>query len=203
MGRTLPVRLVRGRLCSARLGMYSAEYRRLWLDVPLVNDSERYWFRTIAPIVSPVPVRGGAVCLIWSRRPEAIRRKLFGIDRYAWPNLVTMWLCVGVVRFLSNKMWILNRIKLWKIRENPSGVVARLSPHNLIWRMTSILAKLHSAASLLSPTRWVPIYYPMLYPSWCATTHPSYPPAPPAHWHSWHGPPIAVWRQGPAHDGHV
>ena len=39
-----------------------------------------------------------------------------------------MWLCIGVVRFLSDKMWILNRIKLWKIRENPSRVVARLSP---------------------------------------------------------------------------
>ena len=38
-----------------------------------------------------------------------------------------MWLCVGVVRFLSDKMWILNQIKLWKIRENPSRVIARLS----------------------------------------------------------------------------
>ena len=123
----LPVRLVRGRLCSARLSMYSVKYRRLWLDVPLVNDSERYWFQTIAPIVSRVPVWGGAACLICSRRTRAMCRKSFGIDRYAWPNLVMVWLCIGVVRFLSDKMWILNRIKLWKIRENPSRVVARLS----------------------------------------------------------------------------
>ena len=79
---------------------------------------------------------------------------------------------------------------------------------NLIWRMTSIPAKLHSAASLLSPNRLVPIYHPMLHISLLtchshyldAITHPPYPPAPPAHWR---GLPIVVWHQGPAHDGHV
>ena len=107
-----------------------------WLDALLVNDLERYWYRTIAPIVSPVPVRGGAACLIWSRRPEAMRWKSFEIDWYAWPNFVMMWLCVGVVRFLSDKMWILNWIKLWKIHENPSRVVARLSAR---WAFTIMM----------------------------------------------------------------
>ena len=125
MRRMLPVRLVRGRLCSAQLGIYSAGRQQLWLDTPLVNDSGCYWYRMIAPIVSLV--RGDAACLIWSRHPKAMHQKSFGIDRYAWRNPMMMWLCVGVVRFLSDKMWILNRIKLWKICENPSRVVALLS----------------------------------------------------------------------------
>ena len=107
--------------------MYSTERRRLWLDAPFVNDLGRYWYRSIAQILSPVHVWGNAVCLIWSRHPKAMHRKLFGINRFSWWNPVTMWLCIGVVQFLSNKMWTLNWIKLWKIHENPSRVVACLS----------------------------------------------------------------------------
>ena len=127
MGRMLPVRLVGGRLCSAWLDMYSVERQWLWLDAPFVNDLGHYWYRSIAQILSLVWVRGDAACLIWSRRPKAMCRKLFRIDRYSWKNPVTMWLCIGVVRFLSDKMWILNRIKLWKIRENPCRTVVCLS----------------------------------------------------------------------------
>ena len=91
----LPVWLIRGQLCSARLGM------RLWLDAPLVNDSGRYWCRSIAQILSPVQVRGNAACLIRSRFSKAMCWKSFGIVRYSWRNPVTMWLCIGVVRFLE------------------------------------------------------------------------------------------------------
>ena len=73
--------------------------------------------------------RFGAMLRAWfgSRCPKAMCQKLFGIDWYAWWNPVTMWLCIGVIRFLSDKMWVLNRMKLWKICENPSRVVACLS----------------------------------------------------------------------------
>ena len=127
MGRTLPVRLVRRWLCLAQLGMYSMECQQLWLDALFVNDLGHYWYRTIAQILSPVQVQGNAACLIWSRCAKAMHRKSFGIDRYTWQNPVTMWLCIRVVRFLSDKMGILNRIKLWKIRKNPSRIIACLS----------------------------------------------------------------------------
>ena len=127
MGRTLPVWLVRRRLCSAQLGMYSTECQRLWLNVLFVNDSGCYWYWTITQILSLVQVPGDAACLIWSRCPKPMCRKSFGIDWYTWRNPVTMWMCIGVVRFQSHKIWILNRIKLWKIRKNPSRVVVRLS----------------------------------------------------------------------------
>ena len=78
----------------------------------------------IAQILSPVQVRGNVACLTWSRCHNAMHWKSFGIDWYAWQNPTMMWLCIGVVWFLSDKMWILNWIKLWKIHENPSTVVA-------------------------------------------------------------------------------
>ena len=96
MGRMLPVRLVRRQLCLARLSMYSTERWQLWLDMLFVNDSGRYWYWTIAQILSPVQVRGDAACLIWSRCHKAMCRKSFRINWYAWRNLVTMWLCIRV-----------------------------------------------------------------------------------------------------------
>ena len=84
-------------------------------------------------ILSPVQVQGDATCLKWSRCHRAMHPELFGIDWYTWQNPVTMWLSVGVVRFLSDKMWISNQIKLWKICKNPSRVLAHLSPVQQFW----------------------------------------------------------------------
>ena len=88
-----------------------------WLGMLLTLDNH----------VSPVQVWGDATCLNWSRCHKAMHLESFRINWYAWQNPVTMWLCIRVIRFLSDKMWILNQIKLWKIRENLSRVVACLS----------------------------------------------------------------------------
>ena len=108
----------------AVFGMTQHVLHGSWVILIGHHDSGCYWHRAITHILSPAQVWGDAVC---SRCHKAIHPESFRTGRYVWWNPVTMWLCIGVIQFLSDKMWILNRIKLWKIRKNLSRVVAHLS----------------------------------------------------------------------------
>ena len=127
MGGTPLVHLVTRWLCSAQLGMYSAKCGQFWLNAPYVNDSGHYWHWAITHILSLAQFWGDAICLTWSGCHKAIHLESFRISWYVWWNPMMMWLCIRVVWLLSDKMWILNWIKLWKIHKNPSRVIAHLS----------------------------------------------------------------------------